>query len=184
MRLPDDMLTVQGHHISSIIDVSRFAMERGRELETYIERLNDAIRNSKFRVHYRLTVQHVAPAALTADLSLIHFVSCNLENTDFTGSTISGPISLDHCILDASLPPITVEPNELFRYPPSKAARELGVTDPKDIMVLRWGLTQDARHVGQAFLWLERRYPKTEVVLARLLKGLPARPPRRMNWVP
>ncbi|MCY0879607.1 MAG: hypothetical protein OWU84_11780 [Firmicutes bacterium] len=184
IRLDADAVSVQGHYIATTIDISRVAQERGRELGAYIARLDDAIQHSKFRIRYWLRVQGVEPPALSADLSRIHFVACNFESTDFTGSTIGDGISLERCLIDPSLPPITVNAKELFRYPPAKAAKELGITSPKDHFVLRWGLTQDARHLGQAFLWLEKRYPNTHDVLARLLRGLPARPARRTPWRP
>ncbi|MCY0899087.1 MAG: hypothetical protein OWU33_09165 [Firmicutes bacterium] len=182
IRLDHDALHVQGHQIATTIDISRVAVEQGRDLGTYIARLDDVVTHSKFRIRYQLLVQHIEPPVVSADLSRIHFVSCNFESTDFTGSTMTNGISLDRCLIDPSLPPLTVSANELFRYPPAKAAKELGITDAKDHFVLRWGLTQDARHLGQAFLWLERRYPNTHAVLARLLKGLPARPAHRTPW--
>ncbi|AUW95414.1 MAG: hypothetical protein C7B44_09960 [Sulfobacillus thermosulfidooxidans] len=184
MRLDSEQLEVHGRHINSVIDISHITMERGTELGVYVKRLNETIAQSKFHMRYGLLVHNVSPPVLRADLSLIHFRECNFEATDFSGSIISGPLSVERCIIDGQLPPLSIGGNELFRYPPGKAARELGITDVKDVLVLRWGLTQDARHVGQAFLWLERRYPKTEEVLARVLRGLPSRRPRYVHWTP
>ena len=184
LRLPEDALVIHGTHISATLDVSLFAFEHGRELDHYLSQLEATILRSRFRLHYQLLVQNISPPELSVDLSRVHFTEVNFEHTDLSQSRLSGAIQLTRCLVDPSLPPISIKPGEVFRYPPIKAAKELGVTDPKDIFVLRWGLGQDARHVGQAFLWLERRYPNTESVLARLLKGLPARPARRLPWSP
>ncbi len=139
---------------------------------------------SKFRRQYELLVSGISLERLNVDLSRIHFREVNFESTDLTGSGLSHGVRLTRCLVDASLPPLTVSPGELFRYPPVKAAKELNITNPKDVFVLRWGLSQDAKHLGQAFLWLERRYPQTEALLSRLLKGLPAPPARRRPWSP
>lgn len=184
LRLPENELRIRGASVSATIDVSAFARERGGDLEHYLDRLEAAAAQSKFRLQYQLVIQNISPDVLAVDLSRLHFVEVNFENTDLSGSHLGGQLALTRCVIDASLPPLTVQPGELFRYPPVTAARELGITNPKDLFVLRWGLTQDTRHLGQAFLWLERRYPQTERVLARLLKGLPMRPARRMHWSP
>ncbi len=184
LRLPEKELTIHGANISATIDISTFADQQGRELQKYIEQFETAVAGSKFHLQYQLVVQKISPAALVVDLSRVHFIEVNFENTDLSGSHLSGTLALTRCLIDPSLPPVTVRPGEVFRYPPIKAARELGITDAKDLFVLRWGLTQDARHLGQAFLWLERRYPNSESVLARLLKGLPARAVRRLHWSP
>lgn len=184
LRLAEDELTIQGSMISATFDVTGFVMEQGQRLAQYLDGLEHVLAKSKFRFQYQLLVHHAAPEALAVDLSRLNFVEVNFESTDLTLSRLSGGLSLMRCLVDPSLPPLTVRPSEMFRYPPAKAARELGISDPKDLFVLRWGLTQDARHLGQSFLWLERRYPKSEAVLARLLKGLPARLPRRARWSP
>lgn len=185
LRLPEGELMVRGGlHIMTTLDVSRFAEERGADLEAYLEQVESTIAHSKFRIQYHVVVENISPVRLEVDLSRIRFASVNFENTDMDGCWLSGPLALNRCLVHESLPPLTVEPGEIFRYPPAKAAKELNITDPKDLFVLRWGLTQDARHLGQAFLWLERRYPATEQVLARLLKGLPARPARQRPWSP
>ncbi|NMP22310.1 hypothetical protein [Sulfobacillus harzensis] len=184
LRLNEEQLTVQGTHIFAHLNVSRFADEHGDRLDQYLDALEVVLQRSRFRIQYRLDVSAIAPSKLVVDLSRINFSEVNFENTDLTACRISDGLSLSRCLVDPSLPPLTVGPQELFRYPPVKAAKELGIQDAKDQFVLRWGLTQDARHLGQAFLWLERRYPKTELVLARLLKGLPTRPARPRPWSP
>ncbi len=184
IRLSEAELMVRGPYIVTTLDVSHFAEEHGADLDAYLEQVESTIARSKFRMQYQVVVKNISPPELIVDLSRIRFSSVNFENTDMQGCWLSGSLALNRCLVHESLPPLTVEPGEVFRYPPAKAAKELNITDPKDLFVLRWGLTQDARHLGQAFLWLERRYPATERVLARLLKGLPARPTPKRPWSP
>ncbi len=184
VRLLEDQITVHGSNLAATIDLSRVSAEQGADLGSYVEELESTLRKSKFHWQYELVVSGVSPERISADLSRIHFREVNFEATDLSGSGFSNGVRLTRCLVDSSLPPVTVHPGELFRYPPVKAARELNMTNPKDVFILRWGLSQDARHLGQAFLWLERRYPQTEALLSRLLKGLPARPARRRPWSP
>lgn len=184
VRLLEDQIAMHGSNLAATIDLSRVAAEQGAALGTYVEELERMLRQSKFHWQYELVVSGVAPERLRVDLSRIHFREVNFEATDLSGASLSNGIRLTRCLVDSSLPPLTVRPGELFRYPPVKAAKELNMTNPKDVFVLRWGLSQDARHLGQAFLWLERRYPHTEALLSRLLKGLPARPTRHRPWSP
>lgn len=182
--IPEDQIIVNGSLLMATLDVSAIAQNRGNDFSTYVMRLKEMTHSSKFRLSYTLMVRSIAPEKLSVDLSMVHFIDVDFRTTDLSTATMSDGVTLTRCLIDDSLPAISVHPGEVFRYPPLKGARELGITDPKHVFVLRWGLSQDGLHVGQAFLWLEKHYPHTEVVLSRLLKGLPARPPKRTPWSP
>lgn len=186
IRMSDAELVRRESALSAPIDLSTVAASEGAHLEAYLDELKVVLSRSHFHIQDRLVVRGVAPPSVRCDLSRIRWVDVDFRQTDFEGSSVSQGLWMENCLIDDSLPPIQIGPGEVLRYPPAKAAKELRLDDPRDLIVLRWGLSQDARHVGAAFLWLERRNPNpnTEIILTRLLKGLPPRPQRRLKWSP
>lgn len=119
--------------MTATIDLTHVAAEQGGKLGRYVQKLETTLRKSKFRWQYELLVSGISLERLNVDLSRIHFREVNFESTDLTGSGLPNGVRLTRCLVDSSLPPLTVSPGELFRYPPVKAAKELNITNPKDV---------------------------------------------------
>ena len=104
--------------MTATIDLTHVAAEQGGELGRYVQELETTLRKSKFRWQYELLVSGISLERLNVDLSRIHFREVNFESTDLTGPGLPNGVRLTRCLVDSSLPPLTVSLGELFRYPP------------------------------------------------------------------
>lgn len=169
IRLDQDSLRVAGRTIATTIDISRVALDHGSQLGDYVTKLDQILAKSPFRFRYDLVVRSIAPSVISGPLSSIGWEQVDFRQCQFEQATLSDRLNLRQCVLDDELPAITLTAHDVLRFPPQKAARQIGIVSVRDQMVLRWGLIHHESHLGDAFLWLKPRYPKATAFLNAML---------------
>jgi hypothetical protein len=177
--LDETHILVTGRHLTTRVDLSRAAMTAGDRLDAYLDSLEAAFRASRFHWHYTLTVTGIAPSVLAVDLARIHWQAVDFTATDLSRATMRGPVHLTECRVADPLPPLIIEPGAPLLYPPERAAAELALTDVREQLVLRWGLSRHG-HLAEALLWLEPRHP-TRPLLEKILHRAHPRLPFRVS---